>query len=75
MGVHLSRRYSGDIRKSKCPVLTLHANVTCPNSIPIAQSKAEELQEVREELAAAEKELRQKSRKTQVSYGEEVILG
>ncbi|AWP06658.1 ift81 cdv1 [Scophthalmus maximus] len=39
------------------------------------KSKAEELQEVREELAAAEKELRQKSRKTQVSYGEEVILG
>ncbi|XP_022070165.1 intraflagellar transport protein 81 homolog [Acanthochromis polyacanthus] len=39
------------------------------------ESKAEELQEAREELAAAERELRQRSSQAQGSDGEEVIRG
>lgn len=39
------------------------------------ESKAEELQEAREELAAAERELKQRTSQTQGSYGEEVIHG
>ncbi|XP_014904598.1 intraflagellar transport protein 81 homolog isoform X2 [Poecilia latipinna] len=39
------------------------------------ESKAEELQEAREELAAAEKELKQRSSQGQGSNGEEVIRG
>uniref|UniRef100_A0A668VKC1 Intraflagellar transport protein 81 homolog n=1 Tax=Oreochromis aureus TaxID=47969 RepID=A0A668VKC1_OREAU len=39
------------------------------------ESKAEELQEAREELAAAERELRQRTNQTQGSDGEEVIRG
>ncbi|AWP07944.1 putative intraflagellar transport protein 81 -like [Scophthalmus maximus] len=39
------------------------------------ESKAEELQEAREELATAERELRQRSSQTQSSDGEEVIRG
>ncbi|XP_019949145.1 intraflagellar transport protein 81 homolog [Paralichthys olivaceus] len=39
------------------------------------ESKAEELQEAREELAAAERELRQRGSQAQVSEGEEVIRG
>ncbi|XP_006797568.1 intraflagellar transport protein 81 homolog [Neolamprologus brichardi] len=39
------------------------------------ESKAEELQEAREELAAAERELRQRTNQTRGSDGEEVIRG
>ncbi|KAK2837703.1 hypothetical protein Q5P01_014915 [Channa striata] len=39
------------------------------------ESKAEELQEVREELAAAERELRQRTSQGQASDGEEIIRG
>ncbi|CAB1445283.1 unnamed protein product [Pleuronectes platessa] len=39
------------------------------------ESKAEELQEAREELAAAERELRQRGSQAQVSEGEEVVRG
>ncbi|KAK2902501.1 intraflagellar transport protein 81 homolog [Channa argus] len=39
------------------------------------ESKAEELQEVREELAAAERELRQRTSQAQASDGEEIIRG
>ncbi|KAL3976278.1 mucolipin 2 [Sarotherodon galilaeus] len=39
------------------------------------ESKAEELQEAREELAAAEREMRQRTNQTQGSDGEEVIRG
>uniref|UniRef100_A0A4W6G779 Intraflagellar transport protein 81 homolog n=1 Tax=Lates calcarifer TaxID=8187 RepID=A0A4W6G779_LATCA len=39
------------------------------------ESKAEELQEAREELAAAERELRQRTNQPQASDGEEVIRG
>ncbi|XP_037537184.1 intraflagellar transport protein 81 homolog isoform X2 [Nematolebias whitei] len=39
------------------------------------ESKAEELQEAREELAAAERELKQRTSQTQGLYGEEVIRG
>ncbi|XP_035514350.1 intraflagellar transport protein 81 homolog [Morone saxatilis] len=39
------------------------------------ESKAEELQEAREELAAAERDLRQRSSQARVSDGEEVIRG
>lgn len=39
------------------------------------ESKAEELQEAREELAAAERELRQRTNQTHGSDGEEVIRG
>ncbi|XP_072244637.1 intraflagellar transport protein 81 homolog [Leuresthes tenuis] len=39
------------------------------------ESKAEELQEAREELAAAERELKQRSSQTQSAHGEEVIRG
>lgn len=37
------------------------------------ESKAEELQEAREELAAAERELRQRSSQAQASDGDEVV--
>ncbi|KAM4576996.1 intraflagellar transport protein 81 homolog [Odontesthes bonariensis] len=39
------------------------------------ESKAEELQEAREELAASEQELKQRSSQTQSAHGEEVIRG
>ncbi|XP_062241004.1 intraflagellar transport protein 81 homolog [Platichthys flesus] len=39
------------------------------------ESKAEELQEAREELAEAERELRQRGSQAQVSEGEEVVRG
>uniref|UniRef100_A0A3Q3A2L0 Intraflagellar transport protein 81 homolog n=1 Tax=Kryptolebias marmoratus TaxID=37003 RepID=A0A3Q3A2L0_KRYMA len=39
------------------------------------ESKAEELQEAREELAAAERDLKQRTSQTQGSHGEEVIRG
>ncbi|XP_041856508.1 intraflagellar transport protein 81 homolog [Melanotaenia boesemani] len=39
------------------------------------ESKAEELQEAREKLAAAEKELKQRTSQTQTLHGEEVISG
>ncbi|KAI3372262.1 hypothetical protein L3Q82_022764, partial [Scortum barcoo] len=39
------------------------------------ESKAEELQEAREELAAAERELRQRTNRAQASGGEEVVRG
>ncbi|TMS03438.1 Intraflagellar transport protein 81-like protein [Larimichthys crocea] len=39
------------------------------------ESKAEELQEAREELAAAERELKQRTNQAQTSDGEEVIRG
>ncbi|XP_070820480.1 intraflagellar transport protein 81 homolog [Chaetodon trifascialis] len=39
------------------------------------ESKAEELQEAREELAAAERELRQRTSQAQASNGEEVVRG
>ncbi|KAM7017665.1 intraflagellar transport protein 81 homolog [Tautogolabrus adspersus] len=39
------------------------------------ESKAEELREAREDLAAAERELRQRSNQSQTSDGEEVIRG
>nr|XP_046242207.1 intraflagellar transport protein 81 homolog isoform X1 [Scatophagus argus] len=39
------------------------------------ESKAEELQEAREELAAAERELRQRTSRAQASDGEEVVHG
>lgn len=39
------------------------------------EAKTEELQEAREELAAAEKELKQRSSQTQTLDGEEVVRG
>lgn len=39
------------------------------------ESKAEELQEAREELATAERELRQRSSEAQAPNGEEVVRG
>lgn len=39
------------------------------------EAKAEELQEAREKLAAAERELKQRSSQSQGSYGEEVVRG